>query len=369
MNNDRRDAKVLVLYTGGTIGMIKGSSGAYEPVSKQLKAKLRTIPNFNDPNYSTEDSLALPNSHPNKHRRVFYTIYEYDPLLDSSNMTIENWIRIAGDIESFYNNFDGFVILHGTDTMAYTASALSFMIQDLKKPIVMTGSQIPIYEERNDGQDNFIGALIMAGNHIIPEIAIYFHHRLYRGNRTTKVSNDQFKAFDSPNMGPLAVLGVDIEIDWENVLPMSLEPQLRVHTNMCRLVSVLTIFPSIPIEIVKAHLQSPLKGLILMSFGTGNIPTNRRDLMEELKSAVNRGVFIINITQCLRGCIAAIYETGRPLVEAGVIPGADLTLEAALAKLSYVLGRDDLNHDAKRNMLQENLRGEMSSSDEELNLI
>ncbi|GAB6025427.1 hypothetical protein CHUAL_011173 [Chamberlinius hualienensis] len=361
MENSEHDIKVLVLFTGGTIGMIRGPSGAYEPFSNMLEAKLRTMPNLHDPSYSFSSSLVLPNSLPDEHRRVFYTVYEYDPLLDSSNMTIDDWIRIALDIKRLYNNFDGFVILHGTDTMAYTASALSFMIQDLKKPIVITGSQIPIFESRTDGQDNFQGALIMAGHYLIPEVTIYFNHRLYRGNRTTKVSTDQLNAFDSPNMGPLVDVGVNIKIDWKNVLPMSLGPQLRVHTNMCRLVSVLTIFPSIPIQIVKAHLEPPLKGLILMSFGAGNIPTVRKDLMEELKSASERGVLIINITQCLRGCIAAIYETGRPLVEAGVIPGADLTLEAALAKLSYVLGRDDWDSKTKRKMLQTNLRGEMWS--------
>ncbi|CAG0905653.1 unnamed protein product, partial [Darwinula stevensoni] len=235
------EAKVLVIYTGGTIGMVKNQQGVLAPVPNALEAMIRRYPHLHDEVYASkhygkaaavlelkhkakvgEDSphsddekshlpdtpLALPETREKK--RVVYTIFEYEPLLDSSNITMDDYIRIASDIKSTYHLFDGFVILHGTDTLCYTASALSFMLENLGKSVILTGSQIPIFETRSDGRDNFIGALILAGNYVIPEVTIFFNHKLFRGNRTTKMDTGALDAFDSPNLPPLANFGITI---------------------------------------------------------------------------------------------------------------------------------------------------------------
>lgn len=233
--------------------------------------------------------------------RVTYTIYEYEDLLDSTNMQIDDWIRIAQDVKNNYEYFDGFVILHGTDTMSYTASALSFMMEHLGKAVVITGSQIPLFESRSDGRDNFLGALILAGNYNIPEVTVYFGHKLFRGNRVTKVSSDSLNAFDSPNLSPLATMGINIQVDYGNVWrPRDISP-FNLHTNLDRNVSLLRIFPSITLETVKVYLQAPTQGVVLQTYGAGNFPTNRTDLLDELRNASKRGVLIVNCTQCGHG--------------------------------------------------------------------
>lgn len=345
--------------------MIRGPNGAYEPVPHLLEDKIRTNPHLHDKEYAvkhfpTEDPspLVLPDSSEN--HRVVYSIFEYDPVLDSSNMTMDDWIRIAIDIERLYDQFDGFVILHGTDTLAYTASALSFMLENLSKPVIITGSQIPIFEIRSDGQDNFQGALVIAGNYSIPEVAVYFNHKLYRGNRTTKVSTNDLNAFTSPNMPPLAKLGINIEVDWKSVFRISTSAKFSSHRNLNRNVGLLRLFPSISIEMIRAYLHPPMQGVVLQTYGAGNIPNVRKDLIEELQEASKRGVIIVNITQCLQGSVSSEYETGRRLLEVGVISGLDMTPEAALCKLSYVLSKEGWDLEMKRKMMQSNLRGEMT---------
>uniref|UniRef100_A0A3Q3RN43 asparaginase n=1 Tax=Mastacembelus armatus TaxID=205130 RepID=A0A3Q3RN43_9TELE len=283
-----------------------------------------------------------------KNKRIVYTVLEYSPLLDSSNMTTDDWGRIGKDIEKNYENYDGFVILHGTDTMAYTASALSFMCEHLGKPIILTGSQVPIYEMRNDGRDNLLGALLIAGQFVIPEVCLYFYNKLYRGNRVTKVDAGSFNAFNSPNLAPLATAEVDITINWDTVWRANTTAKFQVRTELNRNVGLLRLFPGITAATVRAFLQPPMEGVVLETYGSGNAPDNRPDLLEELKKATDSGVIIINCTQCLRGTVCTSYATGKVLMDSGLIAGGDMTPEAALSKLSYVLAKKDVDLDAKK---------------------
>lgn len=360
------ESRVLVLYTGGTIGMMRNERGRLVPIPHAMETNIRRYPHMHDEDYAVKrfannftQPLVLPECQ-GERRRVVYWVYEYDPLLDSSNMTMDDWIRVAKDIREVYELFDGFVVLHGTDTLSYTASALSFMLENLGKPVVITGSQIPLFETRSDGRDNFISSLIMAGSYSIPEVAVFFNNKLYRGNRTTKVSTGSLQAFDSPNMSPLATAGIAIHVDYRSVYrPTSLE-KFKVFDRLNRNVGLLRIFPSISAETVRAFLQPPMAGVVIQTYGAGNMPSNRKDIMEELRKATERGVIIVNITQCMHGAVDAIYETGQALVDSGVLAGMDMTPEAALTKLSYVLAKTSWDLVTKRRMMAKNLRGEMT---------
>ncbi|XP_028606122.2 60 kDa lysophospholipase isoform X1 [Podarcis muralis] len=362
------EARVLVINTGGTIGMVPQPEGL-APEANMLAGALKKIPILHDAAYAEEtnlysrlhlgdDTLVLPISRQNK--RIIYTILELSPLLDSSNMTPAEWDKIGSLLEIYYEKYDGFVILHGTDTMAYTASALSFMCENLGKTIVLTGSQVPIYELRNDGRANLLGSLLFAGQFVIPEVCLYFHNKLYRGNRVTKVDAESFNAFSSPNLPSLATAEVDIIINWETVWRANTTKKFVIHKmNFDQHVGLLRIFPGITAEAVKGFLQSPIKGIVLETYGSGNAPNNCPALLEELQKATERGVVILNCTQCLRGSVSLVYETGKTLMDAGVIPGGDMTPEAALTKLAYVLSKPGTLAE-KREMVKENLRGEMT---------
>lgn len=362
-----QEARVLVINTGGTIGMTLHDD-VLAPKANAFVESLRKLPIIHDETYAQQtglydyygyNTLVLPLS---KHKnRIVYTVLEYDPLLDSSNMTTEDWGKIGRDIERNYENFDGFVILHGTDTMAYTASALSFMCEHLGKPVVLTGSQVPIYEMRNDGRDNLLGALLIAGQFVIPEVCLYFYNKLYRGNRVTKVDAGSFNAFSSPNLPPLATAEVDTTINWDAVWRANTTVKFQVCTELNRNVGLLRLFPGITADTVRAFLQRPMQGVVLETYGSGNAPDNRPDLLDELKKATDCGVIIINCTQCLRGTVSASYATGKVLMDAGLIAGGDMTPEAALSKLSYVLAKTDLDLAAKKKLMGQNLRGEMST--------
>ncbi|XP_070697848.1 60 kDa lysophospholipase isoform X2 [Pempheris klunzingeri] len=361
------EVRVLVIYTGGTIGMKLGPDGLV-PIPNYLEKYLPKLPIFHDEEYAVKhhvrerygpNTLVLPES--DQKKMILYTIMEYSPLLDSSNMTPADWIKIATDIEKNYQDYDGFVVLHGTDTMAYTASALSFMCEHLGKPVVLTGSQVPIYDLRNDGRDNLLGALLIAGQYIIPEVCLYFYNKLYRGNCTTKVDAGSFAAFTSPNLRPLAATEIDITVDWDIVLKPSTE-KFQVSTKLDRNIGLLRLFPGITAATVRAFLQPPMQGVVLETYGSGNAPDNQRELLDALEEAIKiRRVIIINCTQCLRGTVSASYATGEALKKIGVLAGGDMTPEAGLTKLCYVLAKNELDLDAKKKMMGESLRGEMTT--------
>jgi L-asparaginase len=336
--------RVYIAYTGGTIGM-KKTGGSYTPVPGYLQIQMEQIPELSR-NY-------LP----------AYDIHEYDPLLDSSNMTPRDWLRIAEDIASHYDAYDGFVVLHGTDTMAYTASALPFMLQDLQKPVILTGAQIPLCELRNDARENLITALMIAANYAIPEVCLCFGSKLLRGNRATKVDADGFDAFDSPNFPPLGSLGIEIKINQDLVLRPARRPKpVAVKPMKAPSVAVLRLFPGISADIVRNILQPPIQGLVLETYGVGNGPQDRA-LIAELTAAVQRGVVVINCTQCLKGTVKMEdYATGSALAEAGVISGFDMTVEAALAKLAYLFSCS-LPPEVVIAKMRIDLRGELSRPD------
>jgi L-asparaginase len=291
-----------------------------------------------------------------------YTIHEYAPLLDSSNMTPAEWVKIAHDVDAHYPRYDGFVVLHGTDTMAYTASALPFMLHGLGKPVVITGSQIPLCEVRNDARENLITSLLIAATYDIPEVCLYFGGKLLRGRRAVKVSASGFAAFDSPNVPPLGTVGIDIEINWDLVRKPKRRQTLRVDDFGRAVVSALRLFPGISPELVRNVLRPPLQGLVLEAYGVGNGPENDRAFLAALEEAASRGVVIVDCTQCLEGSVdLGEYATGSALARAGVISGYDMTAEAALAKMYYLFSRGYAPAKVKREM-QRDLRGEMTQA-------
>ncbi|KAH6930307.1 hypothetical protein HPB50_012612 [Hyalomma asiaticum] len=360
------EAFVLVIYTGGTIGMVKDKNGVLKPAPGILDKRLREFPQLHDAEYAKEHfgdcekpPLVLPLT--GDPRRVVYTISEYDPLLDSSNATMDDWLQIAKDIKKYYDSYHGFIVLHGTDTMAYTSSALSFLLENLGKSVVVTGSQIPVFEPRSDGRDNLLNALIVAGNYVVPEVTLMFHHQLFRGNRVSKFSISHLDAFASFNMAPLLTFGINVDITWRLILPDPKGKEFRAHDTLNRNVGLLRLFPSITAELVESFLKPPVQGVVLQTYGAGNAPTARKDIMAALRNATERGVLILNCSQCQHGAVDPAYETGNELVEVGVIPGVDMTPEAGLTKLAYVLSKDEWTLDEKKKKLQESLRGELAT--------
>jgi lysophospholipase len=347
------ESRVLVLYTGGTAGMRKGPRG-YEPAPGYFDDKIASLPQLHDPSEPRFTTYAW--GEPS--RRVRYDIKTYDPLLDSANLGLGDWARFAADIGALYSEYDGFVIVHGTDTMAYTASALSFMLENLDKPVVLTGAQIPLEQLRNDAEDNLLGALQIAAQYTIPEVGLYFHHKLLRGNRTTKVNAVGLDSFTSPNIAPLLSVGVDVEVR-SDLIRGRPEGAFTVHAELSPHVAALRLYPGITRAVLENFLRPPLEGLVIETFGTGNAPDKKGDLLRPLREATDRGVTIVNVTQCLRGHVRPSYAAGRALMDAGVVPGADMTPEAALTKLAYLLGKK-LAHDEVRATIPRSLRGELT---------
>jgi L-asparaginase len=335
---------VYIAYTGGTIGMDRGDGG-YRPAPGFLGEQMGRIPVL--------QRGEVPR----------YEIHEFQPLLDSSNMTPREWVKIGEAIHRHYGDYDGFIVLHGTDTMAYSASALSFMFQNLDKPILFTGSQVPLMEIRTDARENLINSLLLAAAPEIREVCLFVGNRLLRGNRATKVSADRFLAFESPNYPPLGHAEVQLEIDRRQLLrrpagELGFHP-VRYHGADIPQVAAIRLFPGIAPTTLERFLGPPLQGAVLHSYGVGNAPDDP-DLLGVLRRATDRGVVIVNCTQCLHGSVRMTeYATGRALAAAGVTSGYDMTPEAALTKLYYLFSLD-LDPDGVRRRMQQNLRGELT---------
>ncbi|NLK72352.1 MAG: asparaginase [Clostridiales bacterium] len=334
--------RVYIIYTGGTIGMVQTQKG-YAPQQGYLGKKLDAIEELK--------AEIMPE----------YVLHEYIPLFDSSNISLKEWSQIAKDIESNYHEYDGFVVFHGTDTMAYTASALSFMLEGLGKPVIITGAQIPLSQVRNDALGNIITALQIAAGYDIPEVCIYFNGQLFRGCRTVKTSTDSLDAFQSPNFPALARVGVNIEVEY-NLIIHNTKEELKVIEFGDFPIAIVKIFPGIETDVLSNIMKPPLKGIIIEAFGTGNIPTRDENLRKVLQDAAARGVVIIVCTQCLKGeARIGIYEISNIFAEAGAVSGYDMTKEAALAKLYYLFSKGYETEEVKR-LMEENIRGELSKN-------
>ncbi len=338
------ERKILVIYTGGTIGMIKDErNGALKPF------------NFDDV-YVHIPMLKLFN-----YNIDFYT---FPNLIDSSNVSVEFWIKLATCIEKNYEDYDGFVVLHGSDTMSYTASALSFMLNNLNKPVVLTGSQLPLGVIRSDGRDNIINAIEVSAAYddetpIIPEVCICFENKIYRGNRTFKNNAENFQAFMSPNYPPLAEVGVNIKYNYEAILKPNFK-KLSVNKKLNDNIAVLKLFPGIRPEVIRSIVDTEgLKALILETFGSGNAPTSQL-FINELVRAINKQILIVNVTQCKGGSVQmGKYETGKQLEDIGILGGYDITTESAVTKLMYLFGTEK-GVSETRVLFQKSIRGEMS---------
>lgn len=335
----RNERRVLIIYTGGTIGMKRTELG-YKPAKGFLRGALSSIDDMKNP--------EMPS----------WELYEMDPLLDSSNISYREWNEIGRVIFDNYSDFDGFVVLHGTDTMAYTASALSFILEGLSKPVMLTGSQIPLSELRSDGRENLISSILVASDGVVREVSLCFSGRLLRGNRATKMSADGLRAFDSPNYPHLAEVGITIKYNESALLPER-EMELKYHPFTNVPIGVLKIFPGMQFGLFEEIMTERLSGIVLETFGAGNIPGGV-DLLPIIKRAFASGAIITVCSQCPAGSVTlGTYETSQGLRGAGAISGVDMTTEAAVAKL-YHLFSLGLSRDEIKAQMQISLAGEMS---------
>lgn len=338
--------KILIVYTGGTIGMVKDyNTGALKAFDfSQISSKIPELQQLN----------------------CEINTISFDEPIDSSNMNVTYYIQIAEIISDNYDKFDGFVVLTGSDTMSYTSSAISFMFENLQKPVIFTGSQLPIGDLRTDAKENLITSIQVAsayenGKPVIQEVGLYFEYKLYRANRTTKINAEQFEAFASMNYPPLAESGVHLNFNYPLLLkPKENQNNLVVRKNLDNHVAILKLFPGITESVVRSFMNIPdLKGIILETYGSGNAPTEKWfvDLLEE---SVSKGIYIVNVTQCKGGSvILGHYETSSELKRIGIVDGKDITTETAIAKMMYLLG-EKLSKEDFTHYFQTPLRGEMA---------
>ncbi len=334
---------VLIIYSGGTIGMVRDATGSL--VALKFNQIMQQLPSLNTLNVSI-------------------TVISFPVPMDSSNMNYHNWIDIGYIIYENYYNYDGFVVLQGTDTMAYSASAISFILDGLNKPVVFTGAQLPISAIRSDARPNLITAIEIASKKngeapVVPEVCIYFDYQLLRGNRTRKIRSSQFGAFESENYPMLARIGISIDFNMAAIRKFNRDQQLVFHENYESNVMILKLFPSITQRAVEAILEMEgLKGIVLETYGSGNAPTDEW-FIQALRKAIMKGVVIYNVSQCIGGkVIHGRYATSKLLQEIGVISGWNITTEAAIAKLMFVLGQSTDSEKIKQ-LLSTPLSGEM----------
>ncbi|MBR6250844.1 MAG: type I asparaginase [Bacteroidales bacterium] len=346
MTINDNNSRVLLIYTGGTIGMCRNSStGTLQPFD------------------FSQFSACIPEL---EHLNIKIDVHTFDPPIDSCDMTPQMWISLVSVIAKVYDDYDGFVILHGTDTMAYTASALSFMFENLTKPIILTGSQLPIGQSRTDGKENIITSVEIAaakrpdGQAIVPEVCVYFNWKLLRGNRAVKHSSDEFNAFKSFNFPSLANAGVELVYHEANIRRPDPTKPMIPHMSIDNNVVIFSIFPGIREDIIRHVLTTPdLKGVVMRTFGSGNAP-QLPWLKEAIAEATSSGKVIVNVSQCMQGCVEmSRYTTGYQLKEAGVVSGHNMTVECAVTKLMCLLSQYS-DADTVRKLMTQDLRGELS---------
>lgn len=334
---------VLIIHTGGTIGMCSTPRG-YKPKEGYLAEALSTLADMQREDFPS------------------WELYEMSPLLDSSNISLKEWNLIASVIDERRDDYRGFVVLHGTDTMAYTASALSFILRGLDKPVILTGSQIPLSELRSDGKDNLITSVLIANEGVAREVCLYFSGKLLRGNRATKMSADGLMAFDSPNYPPLAEVGIKVRYNYSALLKKS-NTGYRFTPFSDVPIGVLKIFPGIQFGLFEQIMTEKLSGIVLETFGSGNVPDCGSDLLPIIKKAFLSGAVVVVSTQCPAGTVSlGAYETSSSLKSAGAVSGRDMTTEAAVAKLYYLFS-DNISKDTLKELVETDLVGELTQYD------
>ncbi|WP_421978298.1 asparaginase [Roseivirga seohaensis] len=337
-------ASILIVYTGGTLGMDYDENGSLVPCDfGRVVARIPVLKELN----------------------INLSVISFDPPIDSSNVKLEHWVQIGQTIKDNYTAFDGFIVLHGTDTMAYSASALSFMLQGLNKPVIFTGAQLPIASPRSDGRENFVTALEIAadskdGVPVVSEVCIFFNHLLLRGNRSKKVESRHFDAFESENYPALAEAGIVIDYNYAALKAYDHNSKLKFYPELKDDIVILKLFPGINEHVVRYLLNAPsIKGIVMESYGSGNVP-HQPWFLNLLESAVNKGVVVLNVSQCNGGnVIQGKYEASSALNRIGVISGGDLTTEAATTKMMHLFGRNT-ELDELREKLTSAISGEMN---------